>query len=149
MVQITTNLEPRWYELLPGVKVKARPATTPIMLAGVQELRKHETDAEREAGFASAVARMAIVDWDGVTDTNGAKASVTPENVTALLNNYRVYLAFTGKYIDPAWAELKQLDAEKNGSAPAPNGTSEAGSNTAATAPTSDTRAETKAKAKA
>ena len=77
-----------------------------------------------------ALARVAIVDWEGIGDEAGAPIPPSPERIDALLDLYPAFRAFETAYFLPALV----LDAEKNASAPAPNGTSAAAPSTAAAA---------------
>jgi hypothetical protein len=70
--------------------------------------------------FAAALARRAIVNWEGVGDEDGAVISVTPEGIDALLALWPIFEAFNLLYVSRGML----LDAEKNGSAPSPTGTS-------------------------
>ncbi|MBL8668053.1 MAG: hypothetical protein JNM48_11385, partial [Rhodospirillales bacterium] len=85
----------------------------------------------RTAALIKALARLAVLDWDGVGDAAGTAVPVTLENVDALMDLWPIASAFESTYLGPALL----LDTEKNASGPVPNGTSAAGPSTAATAP--------------
>jgi hypothetical protein len=87
-------------------------------------------DNARGAALLKALARATIIDWEGIGDEAGTPIPPTPERIDALLDLYPVFRAFETAYFLPALV----LDAEKNASAPAPNGTSAAAPNTAAAA---------------
>ena len=70
--------------------------------------------------MAKAVARRAVLDWEGVGDVAGDAVSVSPEGIDALLEIWPVFEAFQTQYV----AKGLILDAEKNVSAPLPNGPS-------------------------
>ena len=72
------------------------------------------------AGLAKAVARRAVLDWEGVGDEAGDAVPVSPEGIDALLEIWPVFEAFQTQYV----ANGLILDAEKNVSAPSPNGPS-------------------------
>jgi hypothetical protein len=70
--------------------------------------------------MAKAVARRAVLDWEGVGDEAGNIVAVTPSGIDALLEIWPVFEAFQTQYV----ARGLILDAEKNASAPSPNGPS-------------------------
>jgi hypothetical protein len=70
--------------------------------------------------FATALARRAIVNWEGVGNESSAVIAVSPEGIDALLSLWPIFEAFNLLYVSPGML----LDAEKNGSAPSPTGTS-------------------------
>jgi hypothetical protein len=61
-----------------------------------------------------------VVDWEGVGDADGTVIAVTPEGIDALLSLWPIFEAFNLLYVSRGML----LDAEKNGSAPLPTGTS-------------------------
>lgn len=77
------------------------------------------------------VGQLGIQEWQGVGDAEGQPVSLTPEGIEALLDLWPMAEAFERLYLGPALL----LDDEKNGLAPAPNGTSAVGHRTAAPAP--------------
>jgi len=70
--------------------------------------------------MAKAVARRAVLDWQGVGDDAGNIVPVTPEGIDALLEIWPVFEAFQTQYV----AKGLILDAEKKVSAPSPSGPS-------------------------
>lgn len=71
--------------------------------------------------MAKAVARRAVLDWEGVGDDAGNIVPVTPEGIDALLEIWPVFEAFQTQYV----AKGLILDAEKKSvSAPLPTGPS-------------------------
>ena len=102
MIRLQLSPEPQWLDLGHGVRLQLLPLTTALMVAtrsdpAVQALEADASNDSRAAVFAAALARRAIVDWDGVGDADGTVIAVSPG---------------------------MRLDAEKNGSAPLPTGTS-------------------------
>ena len=77
--------------------------------------------------MAKAVARRAVLDWEGVGDEAGNIVPVTPSGIDALLEIWPVFEAFQTQYV----ARGLILDAEKNVSAPSPSGPSAAATGTA------------------
>ena len=70
--------------------------------------------------MAKALARSAILDWEGIGDAEGEPLPVSPDAVDALLDIWPIFEAFNLLYVSRGML----LDAEKNGSAPLPTGTS-------------------------
>ena len=125
MIRINLSPEPQWFELGHGVRLQLLPLTTALMVAtrsdpAVQDLAADASNDSRAAVFAGALARRAIVDWDGVGDADGAVIAVSPEGIDALLSLWPIFEAFNLHYVSRGML----LDAEKNGSAPLPTGTS-------------------------
>lgn len=123
MLRLDLSREPRWYDLGSGVRVRARPVGSAIMMAARAEQGMPDPDAGPEAyayAFARALARLAILDWEGVGDADGAPAPVTADTVEALMDVWPVFERWQAVYVTPGLL----LDAEKNASAPSPNGTS-------------------------
>ncbi len=125
MIRIELSPEPQWLDLGHGVRLKLLPLTTALMVAtrsdpAVQDLDPEASNDERAAIFAGALARRAVVDWEGVGDADGNLLPVTPEGIDALLSLWPIFEAFNLLYVSRGML----LDAEKNGSAPSPTGTS-------------------------
>ena len=125
MIRIQLSPEPQWLDLGHGVRLQLMPLTTALMVAtrsdpAVQALDADASNDTRAAVFAAALARRAIVDWDGVGDADGSVLPVTPEGIDALLSLWPIFEAFNLLYVSRGML----LDAEKNGFAPSPTGTS-------------------------
>ena len=125
MIRINLSPEPQWLDLGHGVRLQLLPLTTALMVAtrsdhAVQEMDVDASNDTRAAVFAAALARRAVVDWEGVGDADGAVIAVTPEGIDALLSLWPIFEAFNLHYVSRGML----LDAEKNGSAPSPTGTS-------------------------
>ena len=125
MIRINLSPEPQWLDLGHGVRLLLLPLTTALMVAtrsdiAVQDLAADASNDSRAAVFAAALARRAVVDWDGVGDADGAVIDVTPEGIDALLSLWPIFEAFNLHYVSRGML----LDAEKNGSAPLLTGTS-------------------------
>lgn len=139
MIRINITAEPEWIDLGHGVRVKAAPCSTAIMIAARNdpEMAGISLDAPKEEYshvFSKAVARRVIVDWEGVADSAGNPVPPTPDGINALLEIYPIFEAFQNLYM----AKALLLESEKNGFAPAPNGIT-AGANV--TAPVAKKRA--------
>ena len=125
MIRIELSPEPQWLDLGHGVRLLLLPLTTSLMVAtrsdsAVQDLEIEASNDSRAATFAIALARRAIVDWEGVGDAEGNVLPVTPEGIDALLALWPIFEAFNLLYVSRGML----LDAEKNASAPLPTGTS-------------------------
>ena len=125
MLRLNLSREPEWLELAPGLRLLLAPMSTALMLAAradpaVQDLPGDASNDQRGMVFARALARRAVLDWEGVGDAEGAPLPVTPEGIDALLDIFPVFDAFQTGYV----AKGLMLDAEGNASAPLPTGTS-------------------------
>jgi len=123
MLTLDLTNAPRWLDLLPGVRLKLRPLTTALMVSAradpaVEALPPEATTEELALAMAKAVARRAVLEWEGVGDANGNPVSVTPEGIDALLEIWPAFEAFQGAYV----AKGLLLEQEKNASAPSPSG---------------------------
>ena len=108
------------------------PITTTLMVSAradpaIEALPDAASPEELALAMAKAVARRAVLDWEGVGDDTGNVVPVSPEGVDALLEIWPVFEAFQTRYV----AKGLILDAEKNVSAPLPNGPSAGASATA------------------
>ena len=125
MIRLQLSPDPQWLDLGHGVRLQLLPLTTALMVAtrsdpAVQDIDPVASNDTRAAIFAGALARRAVVDWDGVGDESGAVVAVSPEGIDALLSLWPIFEAFNLLYVSPGML----LDAEKNVSAPLPTGTS-------------------------
>ncbi len=125
MIRINLSPEPQWQDLGHGVRLQLMPLTTALMVATRSDPAVHALEADasndtRAAVFAAALARRAIIAWEGVGDESGNVLEITPEGIDALLSLWPIFEAFNLQYVSPGML----LDAEKNASAPSPTGTS-------------------------
>ena len=125
MLTLDLSSAPSWCALLPGLRVKLRPLTTALMVASRADpataaLADGTAPEEAALAMAKALARRAILDWDGVGDATGEVLPVSPEAIDALLELWPVFEAFQTRYV----AKGLLLDAEKNVSSPLPIGSS-------------------------
>ena len=81
--------------------------------------------------LAKAIAERVILEWEGVGDADGEPIEPSPEAIDALLDVYPIWEAFQIGYV----AKGLLVVAEKNASAPSPNGTSAGATDTAPPAP--------------
>lgn len=116
---------PQWCDLIPGVRVRLRPLTTALMVSArgdpsIADLPGGAATEEAALAMAKALARRAILAWEGIGDADGTPIEPSPEAIDALLDIWPAFEAFQTQYV----AKALLLDAEKNGSAPLPTGPS-------------------------
>ena len=76
MLTLDLSNTPRWVDLAPGVRVELRPLTTALMVAtradpGVEALPAMASEEDRALAFAKALARRAVLRWEGIGDEDG------------------------------------------------------------------------------
>ena len=125
IIRLNLTATPEWLELSPGLRLLVGPLTTALMVSAradpaIEALLATSTQAERAMVMAKAIARRAVLDWEGVGDDAGNIAPVSPEGIDALLEIWPIFEAFQIEYV----ARGLLLDAEKNVSAPLPSGPS-------------------------
>ncbi|PZO63611.1 MAG: hypothetical protein DI498_13060 [Paracoccus denitrificans] len=123
MLTLDLSNEPRWHDLAPDVRVQLRPLTTALMVAtrsdpDVEAVPDATSDEERALIFAKALARRAVLDWEGVGDSDGNAICPNPEAIDALLDIWPIFEAFQLVYVSKGLL----LEQEKNVSAPSPTG---------------------------
>jgi hypothetical protein len=123
MLRLDLTAEPRWLDLGQGVRLRLAPLTTALMVAAradlaVAALPETATPEALALAMAKALARRAVLDWEGIGDAAGDPLAVSPEGVDALLDVWPVFEAFQTGYV----AKGLMLEQEKNVSAPSPNG---------------------------
>ena len=132
MIRLNLTATPQWLNLAPGLRLLVGPLTTALMVSAradpaIEALPEGATQEAVALAMAKAVARRAVLDWEGVGDTMGQPLPVTPEGIDALLEIWPVFEAFQTQYV----AKGLILDAEKNASAPSPTGPSAVATDTA------------------
>ncbi len=149
MLTLSFPTGPYWLALPHGVRLRIRPVTTAVLAAAqaraqrdVEALRTEpppdfadlsDPDVARGVAFATlvkALARHAIVAWEGVGDVDGAPLDFAPDHAAALMDIEEMATAFWSA----AMAPLDKVTAEGNASRPAPPGSSVTGQTTAAAA---------------
>ena len=83
MLTLDLTNAPRWHDLAPGVRVQLRPLTTALMVAtrsdpAVEAVPEEASDEERAVAFAKALARRAVLAWEGRSIIKG----VTPSPIS-------------------------------------------------------------------
>ncbi len=123
MIRLDLGRGKRAIDLGHGVTVTVLPLTSGMMMMAKDRLaaRKRQDGEEiRATDLVKELGLLAIVGWEGVAGDDGGPATVTEESVSALLDLYPIFDAFNDLFVGPALT----LEAEKNASAPSPNGTS-------------------------
>jgi hypothetical protein len=166
MLRLNLKKEPYWIDLPADVKLKVRPLSTAIMSAAQSSVIKRITDwrQERKSRFdvgadmsdvpdvddeetrhglsesllIKAMARGAVIEWQGVLNSAGdAPAVVNDQAVNDLMDIWFIAQDFWKQYT----SALSLLDVEGNEFGLAVNGTSAAGQDTAEHATTKPSRA--------
>lgn len=161
MLRLDLSRKPKWRDIGHGVRLLCAPVTASLMAEarlspGVAALAPEiaedgqptrQTFAQRDAlglAFAHALAPLVVQDWEGVGDAEGAALAFSPEGLLALLELPPLLEGFQVHVVAP----VLLLSAEKNVSAPSPNGISAGApataSETAAPAATTARRARTR-----
>jgi hypothetical protein len=132
MIRLNLTATPQWLTLVPGLRLLVAPLTTALMVSAradpaIEALPEGASQEQLALAMAKAVARRAVLDWEGVGDDAGEIVPVSPEGIDALLEIWPVFEAFQTQYV----AKGLILDAEKNVSAPLPTGPSAGATGTA------------------
>lgn len=125
MIRLNMSREPIWLDLGHDVRVRVAPLTTSLMAAArsdpaVAALPEGASNEIIAVTMAKALARLVVLEWEGVGDAEGNPVPVTPEGIDALLDILPIFEAFQLRYVSKGLL----LEAEKNGSAPSPSGIS-------------------------
>lgn len=130
MLRLVYSSEPHWLDVYGDVRVQVRPFTSGLLAAARTEvdlLLPEAGAAERFVALSSAMARIAIIAWEGVGDINDNPLPVSIEAVTALMDIWVINEAFNKAYLTPGL----MMAVEKKGFAPLLNGTLEGARDTA------------------
>jgi len=122
----------------PAVAALPEPAFESTIPFATEDAEMHLADApsygadevseeERALIFAKALARRAILAWEGVGDAEGNPVDPSPAHIDALLDIWPIFEAFQLRYVSKGLL----LEQEKNASAPLPTGSSAGASDTA------------------
>ena len=125
MIRLNLTATPEWLDLAPGLRLLVGPLTTALMVSAradplIDNLSEASSQEDLALAMAKAVARRALLDWEGVGDDDGNLVPVSPAGIDALLEIWPVFEAFQAQYV----ARGLMLDQEKNASAPSPTGPS-------------------------
>jgi hypothetical protein len=132
MIRLNLTATPSWLTLAPGLRLQVAPLTTALMVSAradpaIEALSESASQEALALAMAKAVARRAVLNWEGVGDDGGNIIPVSPDGIDALLEIWPVFEAFQTQYV----AKGLILDAEKNASAPSPTGPSAGATGTA------------------
>ena len=125
MSRLNLTAAPAWLTLAPGFRINVAPLTTALMVSAradpaIDKLSEASSQEDMALAMAKAVARRAVLEWEGVGDDDGNLVPVSPAGIDALLEIWPVFEAFQAQYV----ARGLMLDQEKNASAPSPTGPS-------------------------
>jgi hypothetical protein len=125
MLRLDLSAAPFWLDLAPGVRLRLAPLSTALMAAArsdpaVRAVAEGEDRDLQAITLAKAVARRAVLDWEGIGNAEGEPIAPIPEGIDALLDLWPVFEAFQLGYV----AKGLLLAQEGNVSAPSPNGIS-------------------------
>ena len=84
-------------------------------------------DTPDGVAFAKALARRAVLAWEGIGDADGKPIDPSPDAIDALLDIWPIFEAFQLTYVSKGLL----LEQEKNASAPSLNGPSAGATDTA------------------
>lgn len=108
-------IEPRWFDLVPGVRVRVKPIETLTLTLAASRV-PGDIIEDRGTHVSIETAKLAIVEWEGVGDQNGEPLPVSPDAVSALLVTVpAAYSAWHSQIYLPAYAAGLEREAEKNG----------------------------------
>jgi hypothetical protein len=132
MIRLNLTTTPEWLTFSPSLRLLVAPVTTALMVsaradAAIEDLPEGASQEDLALTMAKALARRAVLDWEGVGDDAGNPLPVTPDGIDALLELWPVFEDLQTQYV----ARSLILNAEKNVSAPSPTGPSAAATGTA------------------
>jgi len=117
MIRLNLSNRPEWLDLLPSLRVLVAPLTTALMVSAradpaIDGLTETSSQEDMALAMAKAVARRAVLEWEGVGDDDGNLVPVSPAGIDALLEIWPVFEAFQAQYV----ARGLMLDQENAGS---------------------------------
>ena len=104
MIRLNLSNRPEWLDLLPGLRVLVAPLTTALMVSAradpaIDGLSETSSQEDMALAMAKAVARRAVLEWEGVGDDDGNLVPVSPDRIDALLEIWPVFEAFQAQYV--------------------------------------------------
>lgn len=115
MLKLTPpTTEPRWLDILDGVRIRVKPVTVAAILvarqAAADVLKAAGTEATIEAGiaFTRSLALQSIEEWEGVGDANGKVVDPDAETIGALLDIFPAFDAIDRLFVAPALTGFEQ-----------------------------------------
>ena len=96
MLKLNLTNTPSWLTLVPGVRLHLAPLTTALMVSAradpaIADLPKTASTEDLALAMAKAVARRAVLDWEGVGDASGQTLPVSDEGIDALLEVWPIF----------------------------------------------------------
>ena len=84
MIRLNLTATPQWLDLAPGLRLLVGPLTKALMVSAradmaIESLLEAASTEELALAMAKAVARRAILEWEGVGDIDGAVVSASRE----------------------------------------------------------------------
>lgn len=112
MITLNLKREDYWLDLLYGIRLFLKPATTALVMAArIEALKETDPDpALRGTILLKKLAQLAVIGWEGVGDDAGNPIEATPDAVEALMDLWPIAEAFERLYLTPALL----LEQEKN-----------------------------------
>ena len=118
MLTLDLPTTPYWLTLPRGVRVEIKPLTTAVMAAAqaasgrrLSALRAAEPDLDSDmargmafAYLVKALARHAILAWEGIGDTTGKPLPLSPEAIERLMDLDDIAAAFWDRATSPVVA---------------------------------------------
>ncbi len=118
MLTLDLPIDPYWIDLPRGVRIQIRPVTTAVMAAaqagsarrlGAARAAEEGLDPDMIRGLAfaflvKALARHAVIGWEGVGDTAGEPLAASPEAVERLMDMDEMAAAFWDRATSPVVA---------------------------------------------
>ena len=104
MIRLNLKKEPYWLDLTEGVRVLVAPLTSAIFSAASTSpaLRALPQDASQDHRFyvlSVELAKLAILEWEGVGDEAGEPVDPTPEGIAALMDFIVFVRVFATEYV--------------------------------------------------
>lgn len=116
MLKLKLNREPEWLDLGSGVRVLVKPARTTLLApaSAAKALQDLPEEADRDLRYAvycAEVAKIVILEWEGVGDEDGNPVEPEEHWISALMDMPTIAKAFSDLYVRPALL----LQSEKKG----------------------------------
>lgn len=99
-MRLNLSRKPRTIDLGHGVKVTVKASPSDIIVAAGQDLAASEERGR--VPFARAVARHAIISWEGLEGEDGQPVEPTPEAIDAMMDLWPLFVAFEAQVVTPA-----------------------------------------------
>ena len=126
MIRLNLTKEKQKLDLGYGVSVTCEPLTSAIFAAARNDATIPKLDEDRQNTelvtneLVKSIARLTIVEWDGIGDADGNVIDPDAVGINAMLDVWQLYDAFNTQFVGP----FLLLREEGNASVPSPTGTS-------------------------